>query len=116
MKIYLSGKITDNPDYREDFAKAQHKLEDLGFEVFNPAVTYHEGWGWLDYIIYDLQVLETCDAIYFLENAFTQLIDEEGRTVSTQWHSTGARIEYLVAEKLGLDMFSEQLFGRNGHT
>ena len=38
MKVYISGKITGNENYREEFAKAQAELEKDGHIVLNPAV------------------------------------------------------------------------------
>ena len=34
-KIYISGKITDNPNYKEEFQQAEDLLISLGYEVFN---------------------------------------------------------------------------------
>ena len=35
--VYLSGKITDNPDYKKDFASAELFLLQMGYMVVNPA-------------------------------------------------------------------------------
>ena len=35
--VYLSGKITDNPDYKKDFACAELFLSQIGYMVVNPA-------------------------------------------------------------------------------
>lgn len=37
MRIYLSGPISNNPNYLIDFANAQRELEAKGHEVINPA-------------------------------------------------------------------------------
>ena len=40
MKVYLAGKITGDPNYREKFAAAAKKLEErAGVTVISPAVT-----------------------------------------------------------------------------
>lgn len=40
MKVYLAGKITGDPNYREKFAAAVKKLEErAGVTVISPAVT-----------------------------------------------------------------------------
>lgn len=40
MKVYLAGKITGDPNYREKFAAAAKKLaERAGVTVISPAVT-----------------------------------------------------------------------------
>lgn len=37
MKIYIAGKITGDPNYREKFAAAEETLRDKGNIVLNPA-------------------------------------------------------------------------------
>ena len=36
-KIYISGKITDNPNYKADFEAAELALKIAGFQPVNPA-------------------------------------------------------------------------------
>ena len=36
-KIYISGKISGNPDFSEHFGKVEEKLNSLGYIVLNPA-------------------------------------------------------------------------------
>ena len=38
MKVYIAGKITGNPNYREEFAAAERKVRALGDIPLNPAV------------------------------------------------------------------------------
>lgn len=50
MKVYLAGKITGDPNYREKFAAAAKKLEErAGVTVISPAVT-PEGLKKADYM------------------------------------------------------------------
>lgn len=50
MKVYLAGKITGDPNYREKFAPAAKKLEErAGVTVISPAVT-PEGLKKADYM------------------------------------------------------------------
>ena len=50
MKVYLAGKITGDPNYREKFAAAAKKLEErAGVTVISPAVT-PEGLKKADYL------------------------------------------------------------------
>ena len=49
MKIYISGKIAGDPDYKGKFARAAAQLERLGATVINPA-TAPEGLTKLDYM------------------------------------------------------------------
>lgn len=37
MKIYIAGKITGDPNYREKFEKVASSLREHGFSVMNPA-------------------------------------------------------------------------------
>lgn len=37
MRIYISGAITDNPGYKEDFESAANKLLTDGHSIINPA-------------------------------------------------------------------------------
>lgn len=38
-KIYISGAITNNPNYKKDFNDAKTKLTKLGFKVLSPLDT-----------------------------------------------------------------------------
>lgn len=49
MKIYISGKIAGDPDYKRKFARAAAQLERQGATVINPA-TAPEGLAKLDYM------------------------------------------------------------------
>ena len=45
LKVYISGAITNNPNYKEDFANAEKLLKKHGFEVVNPASLGEvDGW------------------------------------------------------------------------
>lgn len=39
-KIYISGKITDNANYKADFEAAELALKIAGFQPVNPAVEH----------------------------------------------------------------------------
>lgn len=90
MKVYITGPMTGVPNFnRVAFLKAEALLTNLGYQVVNPARL--DGGdttqSWLYYILRDLYFLSQCDAIYQLPN----------------WKkSTGAMVEFLVAQKLGL--------------
>ena len=43
MKIYISGEIAGDPNYKGKFARAAAQLERLGATVINPA-TARTGW------------------------------------------------------------------------
>lgn len=102
MKIYISGKITGEPNYKEKFEKAVHFLiknskticgEDK-ITPYNPAsLNLPKNATWKDYMNYDLKILLDCDAIYMLEN----------------WQeSKGARLELIVAAELEKKIFYEK--------
>lgn len=98
MKVYLSGAIADNPKFMEEFQHAEELLTKLGYEVVNPtvvsgAVKYFD---YAEFMIIGLQLLRKCDAIYFLGS----------------WaKSDGAKIEKLVAKKMGLKIIHERYMG-----
>lgn len=43
--LYLSGAITHNPDYKQDFEKAYKDLTDAGYTVVSPLDICGD-WGW----------------------------------------------------------------------
>jgi len=67
MKIYLSGKITGDENYRQKFNCMTEKLKALGYAVFNPAIL-PDGFEYEDYMKIDLCALSTCDAIFLLDD------------------------------------------------
>jgi hypothetical protein len=94
LRIYISGSITRDPDYRAHFAKAEEKLRRQGLHVFNPAKNEADpNKTWKDYMKYDIWQLLTCSAIYMLKG----------------WRrSKGARLEYRIAKALDLVIMKEQ--------
>ena len=73
MKIYISGAITNNPNYKEDFERAEDYLqrEYPSADIINPALvnsflpkstTYEE------YMEMCFCMLDMCDSIYMLNN------------------------------------------------
>ena len=91
MKIYIAGKITGFPGYRQHFAAAEARLAKLGFSVMNPAWhgEYPE-FAYEDYFEVGKAMLLRCDAIFLLDN----------------WmESPGAAKERAIAEKRGMRVF-----------
>ena len=93
-RIYISGGITGVTNYKENFARAEKKLKELGFEVINPVaieqalpnLTYEE------YMKIDMCYLSICNTIYLLKG----------------WEkSTGANREYGYALAKGYRVMKE---------
>lgn len=85
MKVYIAGKITNNPDYIKQFTEAEKELKASGHTVLNPVK--NKGFDYKDYIDMGLCELMKCDGIYMLDGW------EESR---------GARLEYLYASVTGM--------------
>ena len=92
MKVYISGKITGDANYKQKFKNAENTLLSAGFEVFNPAEQEDTGKSWTWYMRKDIAGLMECDAIFLLKDW------EESR---------GARLEYYIAQRLEMKIFRE---------
>lgn len=88
MKYYIAGKITGNPNYREEFAKAERILKAEGHTVMNPCKD--EGFSYKEYIDMGLNELMRCDGIYILPTALN--------------NSDGAILEMRYAQTVGLHL------------
>lgn len=90
MKIYISGAITNNPNYIKEFAEAEALLLEQGHTVLSPIK--NDGFTYREYIDMGLCELMRCDAIYMLNG----------------WMgSAGARLEYNYAFTVGMKIFCE---------
>jgi len=89
MLIYLSGGITNVPDYLERFAKTETLLTKIGDTVINPAkvnAQLPENTDYDDYMRVSFVLLDMADAIYMMNG----------------WEkSKGARMELLKAYQTG---------------
>lgn len=88
LRIYLSGPITGNDNYLEQFAEAERLYTDLGYEVLNPTKLDdpNNPPPWAECIIRDLGFVLVSDIVALLPG----------------WHTShGARIEVMFAIKLG---------------
>ena len=92
MRIYISGPISGNPDFAEQFAKAAETIEARGYEYINPAELGKvlPDASWRDYMAVCRQLVPMADAITFLKG----------------WQgSNGARREKHTAEVWGLKLY-----------
>lgn len=90
MKIYISGKITGDPDYKIKFKAAEQFVKNAGFEVINPCSGKPDGMPWEWYMKHDLRQMLECDALYVLDD----------------WHdSTGASLEVSLASELKMKIY-----------
>lgn len=92
MRIYISGPITNNPEYMEQFAKAAETIKARGYEYINPAELDKvlPDASWRDYMAVCRQLVPMADAITFLEG----------------WQgSNGARREKHTATVWGLKLY-----------
>lgn len=65
MKVYIAGKITGNPSYKDEFRAARDALEQQGHIVLNPAVL-PEGMSPADYMRICLAMIDCADEVCFL--------------------------------------------------
>ena len=64
-KLYIAGKITGDPDYREKFADAENFYTARGYTVLTPAAL-PEGMRPADYMRICFAMIDTADAVAFL--------------------------------------------------
>lgn len=64
MKIYIAGAITNNPEYEQQFARAEKALTEEGHTVLNPVKNL--GFTYKEYIDMGLCELMRCEAIFLL--------------------------------------------------
>ena len=92
MRIYIAGKITGNPNYKEQFAVAEERLKAEGHQVINPTWK-PEGLSYKQYIDMGFYELMQCDVIYLLNG----------------WeNSAGARFEHIYALTVKLKVRQEK--------
>ncbi len=99
MKIYIAGKITGEPNYKEKFDIAAMNLEAQGHIVLNPA-ELPEGMRAADYMRICFAMIDTADAVYLLED----------------WeYSSGASVEKDYAVYTGKSVLTERKGKRKSH-
>lgn len=84
IKVFISGKITEDPDYKEKFAKKEQVIRELGYVPLNPAVL-PQGMKISSYMEISFIMIEEADIILMLSD----------------WKkSKGAKVEYEYAKYL----------------
>lgn len=87
-KIYISGRITGDENYRAKFQNAQESLESLGCIVLNPA-NLPAGLSRADYMRINFSMIDSADMVVLL----------------TDWReSEGAKLEYQYCKYIGKPM------------
>ena len=88
MKIYLSGKITGNADYKKDFAEGRAALQAAGYEACDPAAfDFPDDVKWEEAMKYGIREMLECDGVALLPN---------------RRGSRGSRVEARLARELGI--------------
>jgi len=91
---FISGPITNDPDYFDKFAKAEYEICQLGLQPVNPTklVPYNKDWTFEQYIREDIRHLLDCNHIYMLDG----------------WqNSSGAKIELDLANTLKMNIIMQ---------
>lgn len=70
MKVYLAGSITDDPDYKNKFNKAEEYLKSLGYTVLNPTVLPGE-MSYEDYFPICFAMIDVADCMAVIDGIGT---------------------------------------------
>ncbi|MDR1837576.1 MAG: DUF4406 domain-containing protein [Treponema sp.] len=85
--IYIAGKVTGDPDYKEKFLEAENKLFDAGFEPLNPTSL----------------ILSNCEWKEAMRIAIRLMLKGDGVALLKDWKcSKGAKIEVKIARMVGI--------------
>ena len=90
-KVYIAGKITGNPKYKEELAEAEGYLKNKGMTVLNPSFM---PWGLehSEYLHICTAMIDVCDAVYFLPT----WVDSKGSHYEMGYaKAKGKGVEYL---------------------
>ena len=89
-KIYISGAITNNPEYKIQFVRKYRELEEE-YIVLTPLMINAE-LEWSEYMHIDYAMIDVVDSVYFMKG----------------WeNSKGAKLEKDYAEEKGKELIFE---------
>ena len=98
---YISGRISKNKHWQEDFQNAENYLKKKNPHdiISNPlridklVQATFKNPQYEDYILFDIKALIMCNRIYMLRG---------------WWRSRGARLEFHIAKMLGLEVIFQK--------
>ena len=103
MKLYLSGAISANANYKNDFENARKRLNDAGYAVVSPTIFCDESMSWEQRLRRRMQVISTCRNIALIvteyQSASTNLELEIARVLSMQVKTVDEWIETAERQK-----------------
>lgn len=91
-KIYISGSISQNENYEQQFTDKEKELLDEGYIVLSPLFIQAQ-LEWKEYMRIDLVMIDVCDVIYMMKGWET---------------SRGAKIEECYAKMRGKEIIYEE--------
>lgn len=80
MKVYIAGRISGDPAYREKFRVAERALAEQGDIVLNPA-SLPEGMRPADYMRICMAMMESADVVAFLPDWY----ESRGAGLEHEW-------------------------------
>lgn len=95
--VYLSGRITENDNYKDDFARAEKFLNEMGYIVLNPARLDEVSSG----LTYE-KIMQVCYTLVDVSDAIFM--------VSGWKKSKGANAELSYAKSLGKKVMYQDYF------
>lgn len=78
MKVYISGKITGNKNWKEEFKIVEDILINKGYSVLSPRMITAP-LDYEDFMHIDFAMIDICDIVVFLGNASESLGSDRER-------------------------------------